>query len=137
MAVFEDSKKFWQNVKPLFSDKQDVKNRNIIIIENDTVISDKKELAEKFNNFFIEAVENLEIEHFASDNEENFIEDDDPITTIIKRYSSHPSILKIKENVKVENKFEFVEMTPNEIETEIRKLNKTKQVWKVTYQLKY
>ena len=70
MTVFENSKKFWQNVKSLFSDKQNVKNRNIIIIENNKVISNKMDLAEKFNNFFIEAVENLEIEHFTSDNED-------------------------------------------------------------------
>ena len=43
----------WQNVKPLFSDKQDVKSRNIIIIENNTVISKKTDLAEKFNHYFV------------------------------------------------------------------------------------
>ena len=128
LTVFEDSRKFWQNIKPLFSDKE-VKNRNIIIIEDDKVISDKKELAEKFNDFFIEAVENLEIEHFASDFEENNIgNDDDAISRIIRKYSSHPSILKIKENVKVENKFEFVDMTSNEIEIQIEKLDTKKSV---------
>ena len=86
MYIFENSKKFWQNVKPLFSDKQNVKNRNIIIIENNKVISNKMDLAEKFNNFFIEAVENLEIEHFISDNEDIFIsEKGDPIGFLIKK----------------------------------------------------
>ena len=127
LKIFEDSRKFWQNVKPLFSDKQEVKNRNIIIIENDTVISNKTDLAEKFNNYFIEAVENLEIEHFVSENEDaNIIGHEDVINTIIRNYRSHPSILKIKENVRIDNKFEFIDMTSDEIETEIKKLDPKK-----------
>ena len=127
LTIFEDSKKFWQSVKPLFSNKQNVKNRNIKIVENNTVISDKKDVAEKLNNYFVEAVENLEIEHFVSDNDDHCIsEQDDVIDTIIKKYKSHPSILKIKENVKVENRFEFKDMTPDQIETDIIKL-KTKK----------
>ena len=64
MKIFEDNRKFWQSLRPLFSDKQD--NRNIIIIENNTVISNKTDLAEKFNNYYVDAVENLEIEHLVS-----------------------------------------------------------------------
>ena len=127
LRIFEDSRKFWQNVKPLFSDKREFKNRNIIIIENDTLISNKTDLAEKFNNYFIEAVENLEIEHFVSENEDaNIIGCEDVIDTIIRKYKSHPSILKIKENVRIENKFEFIDMTSDEMETEIKKLDPKK-----------
>ena len=124
LNVFEDSRKFWRSVKPLFSDKQNIKNKNIIIVENDTIIANKKDVAEKLNNYFIEAVENLEIEHFLLENEEtNITEHNDIIDPIIRKYRTHPSILKIKENVRVENKFEFVEMTSNEIEIEIKKLD--------------
>ena len=63
IKIFCDNKKFWQKVKPLFSEKSNLK-RNITIVENDTVISDKTEVAEKLNSFFIEVVENLEIEFF-------------------------------------------------------------------------
>ena len=38
----------------------------------------------------------------------------------------HPSILKIKENVKVENKFKFTDTTPKDIKDEINKLNPRK-----------
>ena len=37
---------------------------DIIIVENGEAISDKKEVAEKLNNFFIEAVDNLGIEPY-------------------------------------------------------------------------
>ena len=69
MNIFEDNKKFWQNVKPLFSNKHDVSQKNIIIVEKDTIISNNIEVAEKLNNFFIEAVENLEIEPFVPHND--------------------------------------------------------------------
>ena len=127
LKIFADSRKFWQTVKPLFSEKANVKNRNIIIIEDDKVISNKLELAEKFNNFFIEAVENLEIEHFVPKIEvDDIIEDEDVINTIVKKYKSHPSIKKIKENVEVETKFEFMEMTSEQMEKEIKKLDPKK-----------
>ena len=129
LKIFEDSRKFWKSVKPLFSDKENTKNRNIIIVENDTVISEKKDVAEKLNNYFIEAVGNLDIEHFASEEDvhENLDqEDEDLIDKIIKKYKSHPSILKIKENVKIENTFEFKNMTSDQIESDIIKL-KTKK----------
>ena len=44
----------------MFSNKQTVLQKNIIIVEN--VV---KRWQRKLNNFFIEAVENLEIESFA------------------------------------------------------------------------
>ena len=69
MNIFEDNKKFWQNVKPLFSNKHDVSQKNIIIVEKETIISNNTEVAEKLNNFFIEAVENLEIEPFVPHND--------------------------------------------------------------------
>ena len=129
LKIFEDSKKFWQSVKPLFSDKENTKNKSIIIVENGTVTSEKKDVAEKLNNYFIEAVENLEIEHFASDVDvpgDLDQDDEDQIDKIIKKYKLHPSILKIKENVKVENKFEFKNITSDQIESDIINL-KTKK----------
>ena len=127
LKIFEDSKTFWQSVKPLFSHKENTKNRNIVIVENDIVISDKIEVAEKLNNYFIEAVENLEIEHFATDDDGlGNLECDDVIDKIISKYKSHPSILKIKENVNIEDKFEFENMTSDQIESDIIKL-KTKK----------
>ena len=58
LKIFDDNKKFWRSIKPLFSDKQKALDRNIVIVENGNIFSDNKEVAEKLNNFFIEAVEN-------------------------------------------------------------------------------
>ena len=126
IKVFEDNKKFWKRIKPLFSEKNNL-SKNITLVENGITISNKTEVAEKLNNYFIEAVENLEIEGFISDNDFTYSENvDENIDNIIKKYKIHPSILKIEENVKVQTKFNFGDITSNEIEIEIRKLDSTK-----------
>ena len=124
LRIFDDNKKFWQRIKPLFSDKQNLLQSNIIIVEKEIIISDKKHVAEKLNNFFIEAVETLEIEPYDSENHNVvYLE---KISEIVKTYESHPSILKIKENVKSENKFLFNDMTSQDFKKEISELNPNK-----------
>ena len=78
------------------------------------------EVAEKLNNFFVEAVENLEIEPFTVICDEDIISENIP--EIIKMYENHPSILKIKENIKIQGKFKFKNITSNNIKNEIDKL---------------
>ena len=94
-----DNKKFWKNVKPLFSDKC-VSADNITLIEKtgvlkEEIISDDKTLANIFNNFFNGAVKSLNIdyyEHFSFDC--IYSESEDPIIKAIEKYSKHPSIQK-------------------------------------------
>ena len=122
MKIFDDSKKFWERIKPLFSDKMNVLQRNIIIVEKEVIISDKKQVAEKLNNYFIEAVDSLEIETYCPNN--NGVPEN--ISEIIKKYETHSSILKIKENLKFENKFFFNDMTSDDLKKEISGLNPNK-----------
>ena len=91
-------------------------------MENDTINTiDNKEVAEKLNNFFIEAVENLGIETFYPD-----IVYTENINEIIKNYKTHRSILKIKEKVNAKSKFFFSGTTPNDFKDEVRKLDSQK-----------
>ena len=121
---FSDNKKFWQSVKPLFSGKSKIKN-NITLLHNGNIVTEKNEVAEILNNYFIEAVKNLEIEKFShegageiqSENNENIVE---VIDSILEKYKYHPSILKIKEKVKVENKFKFMDVTKDDTYQKIR-----------------
>ena len=55
-----DNKKFWKTVKPLFGDKGGM-GEKIVLVENDKIISDDKEVAETFNTFFKNAVTSLGI----------------------------------------------------------------------------
>ena len=124
LKIFDDNKTFWQRVKPLFSDKKSSLQSNIVIIEDDIVYTEKLQVAEKLNNFFVEAVENLEIEPFTVICDEDIISENIP--EIIKMYENHPSILKIKENIKIQGKFKFKNITSNNIKNEIDKLNPKK-----------
>ena len=126
LKIFDDNKKFWKSIKPLFSDKTTLK-RNITLIEDGVLTSDANEVAEKLNNYFIEAVENLEIEQFSSEEYIEPAEDADKhIDNIIEKYKSHPSILKIKDNVKLETKFEFNDVNADEIYDRVKALDPKK-----------
>ena len=126
IKIFEDNKKFWERVKPLFSEKTVLKH-NIRLKENGKMVSDKKEIAEILNNYFMESVEYLEVERYlptivvdTSDSAENRIDD------IITKFKDHPSIKKINENVSIENRFTFKEITEDEMFEKITKIDPSK-----------
>ena len=91
------NKKFWKNVKPLFSEKVTC-SQNITLIENNVIIDDDKVISETFNDFFSNVVINLNIEN-NSNFVNNNIEEVNPVLKAIRKYENHPSILKIKEAV--------------------------------------
>ena len=128
MNIFEDNQKFWKTIKPLFSGKNNGPRKNIIILENGVVSSDKKEVAEKLNSYFINTVRNINIESSVPENinDINMVNSMDDIDIIINTFMGHPSILKIKEMVIISEKFEFKNMTPEEVEKEIRQLDPKK-----------
>ena len=127
IKVFEHNKKFWKAVKPLFSSKCNLK-ANITIIDYGIVTTDKQEVAEILNTFFIEAVQNLEIENvFCNDKNENQSENiDEVLDNIIEKYKLHPSILKIKKNANVIDKFKFNDTTEDEMYAKIKSLDPKK-----------
>ena len=56
-----DNKKFQATIKPLFSNK--IKSaENIVLSENGVLIKDEEEVANIFNNFFVNILPNLDIE---------------------------------------------------------------------------
>ena len=63
IKVFKDNKKFWKTIRPFFSEKQKNLQEELILIENEEVISEAHEMAKNMNNFIIESIENLDIEH--------------------------------------------------------------------------
>ena len=64
VKIFDDNRKFWKSVKPLFSNKQRAFPKDIILVEGNIITSNKKEVAENLNNFFVDAVTHLEIEPY-------------------------------------------------------------------------
>ena len=107
-----DNKKFWGNVKPLFSDKCVLKDDITLNVRTgffkEELISDDDHLAHIFNNFFSNAVKSLNIdyfEHFSFDCV--FCDSEDEVTNAIEKYSKHPSIVKIKEHYPENTTFSF------------------------------
>ena len=116
-----DNHKFWKTVKPLFSDKVQV-NSAITLIEDGKVVSRDSEIAEIFNNFFANITESLGI----SANEALLLPTNDiiyPIDKAVRKFESHPSICKIKENITLSERFEFREVAVEDVAIQIRKLN--------------
>ena len=57
LNIFKDNKTFWKSIKPLVSEKQKNLQNEIILIEKELVMTDEQEIAEKMNNFFVDAID--------------------------------------------------------------------------------
>ena len=121
---YTDNIKFWNTVKPMFSNTNKGSSR-ITLVEKGEIVTDDKELAETFNRFFIDAVSSLSIE------ENRALLDDasdepNPVRKAVKKFKNHPSILDIKKHVQVLEKFSFHEVDVTEMTKEINKLDAKK-----------
>ena len=81
--------------KPLLSSST-YSNDRILLVENNEIISDDLCLAETFNNYFANITKGLSIPRWHCGNTTI----GDPIDLAITKYSSHPSITKIKKRTK-------------------------------------
>ena len=112
-------------MKPLFGDKGGARD-NIVLVEGEKIICEDKEVAQTFNDFFDNAVKSLGI----TENEmlvNKTGRDQGKVIDALKRYESHPSVLKIREKVGlVDTTFSFSLCTISDIESEIKALNPKK-----------
>ena len=98
-------------------------SQKITLVKED-IISCDKELAETFNDFFINSVKSLNIsENSFKTNTENLT---DPIKIAVKKFENHPSIIDIKEMTDLNTTFSFSEVNASDIEIEIRSLKTNK-----------
>ena len=89
------------------------------------MIAKDSEIAEVLNNFFINITEKFGISTAESAllSIKNFL---DPIEIAIKKFQGHSSICKIKERNPSCNKYEFTEVTIEDIVLQIRELDSKK-----------
>ena len=122
-----DSKKFWATVKPLFSNK--IKSTEYITLEeNGKIISNDKELAKIFNEFFVNIFPNLGIKtnHSFLINTES---ENDPIEKAIAKYKNHPIIISIKSFMEnSDSSFSFQHVPKDKITKTIKMLDPKKVV---------
>ena len=120
-----DNKKFWKTIKPFFSDKGSTFS-NISIVENNSIVSDDREVAEIFKKYFDNAVKSLDIK----ENRDLLCSDESLINLVevaIEKFKLHPSVLMIKEQIDVEHYFSLSEITEEDIKKEIVFLDSSKK----------
>ena len=125
-----DNKKFWKTAKPLFSEKV-ASTASITIVENGTIYNDDSNVAQIFNDFFSNAVKNLNIvtnNDVVIDNLKCL----DPVHRAILKYEHHPSILKIKEAFGNSEQFSLEYCMYESVCDEIKSLNISKACPKST-----
>ena len=72
---------------------------NIAIVEENVIYTKEEEFGEKLNNFFIDAVGNLDIESFTTVKTKD--ESSENIQEIVKLHALLPNVLKIQEHFKI------------------------------------
>ena len=119
-----DNKQFWKNVGPLFSDKH-FSSQKITLVEDGEIISNDGTIAEIFNKYFANIVDTLDIEGFDA---HDYPHDPnlDYILNIVEKFKTHPSIVKIKEHVSIEELFYLKPIDEKIINDKIGSLNKRK-----------
>ena len=87
------------------------------------------------NSYFIK-VENLDVENFVTC-DYSYVPELNYISKVIENFKNHPSILKIKENVKSEEVFYFSPVDESIINDKIDSLDKKSQLLTITYPPEY
>ena len=123
MSDINDNEKFWKNVKSIFGNKN--KGNEIKALEEgNEVITDDGELAQTFNEYFVNIVPSLGIIFFRENNDNV---NNDNIDNIIIKFEGQPSIVASKEQMKKYNKtFTFQNVSKNKFASIIKKLHSKK-----------
>ena len=118
-----DSKTFWKKLKPFFFRKNSKSETEISLIEDGELFTGPKDISEILNNYLVNVGN-----HWLRENssESNNGMENKPLSDIIQHYKSHPSILKIKNNNKSIERFEFEKINESIIRTLIGDLNHRK-----------
>ena len=119
-----DNRKFWQNVKPLFSNKVKAKT-TIKLIENGETIDNEIRIAKIFNEYFVNTVKNLGIlleKESATFTENNLSE----VEIALNKYRNHPSINAITKRMKNLSNitFSFNFISHDDVVKELNKLKR-------------
>ena len=122
MNSIKDNKSFWKKLKPLFSNS--MVNEKIVLIENEKIRRDDKEISQYFNEYFANITNTLNIPKFPAPPVQLT---GDPVLDAIQKYASHPSVLKIKAMAQNNGRFEFSSVGPTLVFSETSKMDSSKK----------
>ena len=120
MKRITDNRKFWQIIKPNFTDKT-LRDERITLVKGDKVITEEKHVVKKFKDHFEKIVEARKIDRPKLSDLSN-----DPVLNAIENFSHHASVLKIKEARDSTDCFSFKLVFIEDICKEIRALDASK-----------
>ena len=103
LNVKTTAKSFWKTCKRYFSNKNSHGGSKITLIENDRIISENNKIAKTFNTYFESVADSLNLFQWIGES----VNSNDKIEQILFKFSKHPSILKIKQKIKINIKFSF------------------------------
>ena len=118
MQDITDNKKFWETIRPYFSDKG-YNQTKITIVEKDFIIADEKKIATLMNNYFINITKKLDLKPSTVSNTSD-------IDILTKHFDDHISVFKIKEaysEILREDNFSFKMASMEEVKKVVLKLN--------------
>ena len=121
-SVLTENRTFWKTVKPFLAEKSK-KVSKITLIEDNQIISQDKQIAKIFNEYFI----SIPILNMPTNQEFEYSDspEEDPLLRIIGKYQNHPSIKLIKSKNKSQT-FKFRETNIDEIKKYIENLDPKK-----------
>ena len=114
---------FWEAVKPFLTNKGCITNDCINTEKDGDIVREEKEPVERFDKNFINIVEISSGNKPSSlENCEDNEQDDAIVDKIIWKYSSHPSIQKLKTEFFLDKEFELTYATAKDISQIIKSL---------------
>ena len=116
-----DSKPFWVNCKPYFSNKYRKPDTDIVLNENGDLILKSEDIAKTFNDYFGAIVDNLDLHHW-EDKTSSPSNISDKINDIIKNDEKHTCISNIKTKYRGVSYFPFRPVSIEEVKKIIRDL---------------
>ena len=123
----DDSKTFWINCKPYFTNKHSEADTDIMLSENWELILKNNEITNTFNDHFRSTVNKLGLDHW-DDHSLSPTMGSDRIDNIIKLYKNQPSIKNIKAKFNSFRSFSFQAVLMEEVKTVIWDMENNKSV---------
>ena len=112
----QKNQKFWKTIKPFLTSKQPT-NNNIILKEDDKIITDEREICDIFNDYFSPVAMDI---GFKDDIPDDFLTADG-FARLIDKHCNHPSIIKIREHIQTQRYFYFTTVNDKHIEKNMQK----------------
>ena len=91
---FIDSKPFWKSCKPYFFNKHSFGDSKIALNENGEILTKSMKIAKTFNSYFESVTDSFELFDWSLQSNISY----GKMQNIVKSFSNHPSIIKIKQN---------------------------------------